>query len=152
MLYCRADNAAANDDIPMFHNLSSLKFYGLLWRECYAWDAVRLLLCCVPKLQTLAFESIDHPMFGSLVLTSYLEEPLDIPECLSSHLMTSHYKGFSGNEVKMELVRQILKAARVLKIIKIMAESHLSSKAKLCIHKELMKFSRSSRACQIAFD
>ena len=121
---------------------SSMVCFGVT-RECYAWDAVRLLLCCVPKLQTLAFESIDHPMFGSLVLTSYLEEPLDIPECLSSHLITCHYKG---------LVRQILKAERVLKIIKIMAESHLSSKAKLCIHKELMKFSRSSRACQIAFD
>jgi len=136
----------------MFYNLSSLKFYGLLWLERYAWDAVRLLLCYVPKLKTLAFESTDHPMFGSLVLTSYLEEPLDIPECLSSHLMTCHYKGISENEVKMELVRQILKAARVLKIMKIMAESHLSPKAKLCIRKELMKFSRSSQACQIAFD
>ena len=115
---------------------------------CLGCSATLALLCS----KTLTFESIDHPMFGSLVLTSYLEEPLDIPECLSSHLMTSHYKGFSGNEVKMELVRQILKAARVLKIIKIMAESHLSSKAKLCIRKELMKFSRSSRACQIAFD
>lgn len=127
MLYCRAesaDNAAANDDVPMFHYLSSFKFYGLLWCECYAWDAVRLLLCCVPKLQTLSFESIDHPMvpmFGSLVLTGYLEEPLDTQECLSSHLMTCHYKGFSGNEVKMELVRQILKAAGVLKIMKIRA-------------------------------
>ena len=48
---------------------------------------------------------------------------------------TCHYKGISENEVKMELVRQILKAARVLKIMKIMAESHLSPKAKLCIRK-----------------
>lgn len=124
---------------------------------CFGVSAVPGMQCdsCLVMFQSykhLPFESTDHPMFGSLVLTSYLEEPLDIPECLSSHLMTCHYKGISENEVTMELVRQILKEARALKIMKIMAESHLSPKARLCIRKELMKFSRSSQACQIAFD
>ena len=40
-------------------------------------------------------------------------KPLDVPECMSSHLTTIHYKGFS--EYEMELVEQILKEANVLK-------------------------------------
>jgi len=70
-----------------------------------------------------------------------LKEPTDVPECLSSQLKTCHFKGFSGCEVEMELLSQILKEAKVLKTMKITVESHLKSKEKLRIRKEL----RSSR-------
>ncbi|XP_065617898.1 F-box protein At4g22280 [Quercus suber] len=40
--------------IPMFHNLSSLMFYGELRPHWYAWDVVQLMLCQAPKLQILA--------------------------------------------------------------------------------------------------
>ena len=75
---------------------------------------------------------------------------LDVPECMSSHLTTIHYKGFS--EYEMELVEQILKEAKVLKTMKTTVESDLDSKLKLRIHKKIMKFPRASQNCQIAFD
>ena len=50
----------------------------------------------------------------------------------------------------MELVRQILKAVKVLKSMKITVNGYLDSK-KLCVCKELRKFQRSSQNCEIAF-
>ena len=70
---------------------------------------------------------------------------MDVPECLSSHLTTCHYKTLLGKNFEMEIVRKILKAARVLKTMNITVESHLSSKAKLRICQKLMKFRRSSK-------
>ena len=71
-------------------------------------------------------------------------------EYLSSHLTTRHYKGFDEKEEEMELVRQILKAVKVLKSMKITVNGYLDSK-KLCVCKELRKFQRSSQNCEIAF-
>ena len=81
-----------------------------------------------------------------------LEEPLNVPECMSSHLTTCLYKGFMGVENKMELIRQILKAARVLKTMKITSHSDLDQRNKHSVRKKLRKFQRSTRNCQIAFD
>ena len=97
-----------HEDGPTFYNLSSLKFFGGISSEWYAWDGVRLLLYRVPKLQILSFEKAH--LLGSNLRPKRVDEPLDVPECLSSHLTTCHYKGFDGKEEEMELVRQILKA------------------------------------------
>ncbi|KAK4564978.1 hypothetical protein RGQ29_006855 [Quercus rubra] len=137
-------------DVPMFHNLSSLKFYGDLWAMWSPWNAVKLLLCRAPKLQTLAFELNYRCCIHSFSVDFPLKKPLDVPECLSSHLTTCHYKGFSGHA--MELVEQILKESKVLKTMKITFNSDLDSKEKLRIHEEIMKFSRTSQTCQIVFD
>ncbi|XP_030970079.1 pentatricopeptide repeat-containing protein At2g38420, mitochondrial-like [Quercus lobata] len=56
-----------------------------------------------------------------------------------------------GVENKMELVRQILKAARVLKTMKITSHSDLDQRNKPSVRKKLRKFQRSTRNCQIAF-
>nr|POE61231.1 f-box/fbd/lrr-repeat protein [Quercus suber] len=82
----------------------------------------------------------------------HLKEEFYVPECLSSHLTTFFYKGFSGHGIEMELVRYVLKEAKVLKTMKITVESNLGSKVKHRIHKKLMNFQRSSRTCQIEFD
>ena len=134
----------------MFHNLSSLKFYGDLWAMWSPWNAVQLLLCRAPKLQTLAFELNYRCCIHSFSVDFPLKKPLDVPECLSSHLTTCHYKGFSGHAV--ELVEQILKESKVLKTMKITFNSDLDSKEKLRIHEEIMKFPRTSQTCQIVFD
>ncbi|KAL4606397.1 hypothetical protein ACB092_09G099600 [Castanea dentata] len=149
LILCHGSNHENN---PTFHNLSSLKFCGDIWHEWYAWQAVRLLLCRAPKLQTLVFErSFLH---GSNLdnLNPCLEEPLDVPECMSSHLTTCLYKGFMGVENEMELVMQILKAARVLKTMKITSHSDLDPRNKPSVRMKLRKFQRSSQNCQIAFD
>ncbi|KAL0017436.1 hypothetical protein SO802_004505 [Lithocarpus litseifolius] len=138
-----------HEDGPTFYNLSSLKFFGGISSEWYVWDAVRLLLYWAPKLQILSFEKAH--LLASNLRPKRLEEPLDVPECLSSHLTTCHYKGFDGKEEEMELVRQILKAAKVLKSMKTTVAGYLDSK-KLCVCKELRKFQRSSQNCEIAFD
>ena len=81
-----------------------------------------------------------------------LEEPLDVPECMLSHLTTCVYKGFGGYENEMELVRQILKAAKVLKIMKITVSSYPILENKPHFRKELSKFYRGSQNCQFVFD
>ena len=148
-ILCHGSN---HENSPTFRNLSSLKFCGDIWHEWYAWHAVRLLLCRAPELQTLVFEhsfllgsNLDNP-------NPCLEDPHDVPECMSSHVTTCLYKGFKGVENEMELVRQILKAARVLKTMKITSHSGLDPRNKPSVRKKLRKFQRSSRNCQIAFD
>ncbi|XP_050271682.1 F-box/FBD/LRR-repeat protein At4g00160-like isoform X5 [Quercus robur] len=142
------------DGIPMFHNLSSLMFYGELHPDWFAWDVVLLMLCQAPKLQILAFKlTLEDQSYRSDFKRHYhLKEEFYVPECLSSHLTTFYYKGFSGHGIEMELVRYVLKEAKVLKTMKITIESNLGSKAKHRIHKKLMNFRRSSRTCQIEFD
>nr|POF21634.1 putative fbd-associated f-box protein [Quercus suber] len=125
---------AFGDNVPMFHNLFSLKFNGCLYFE---WHAIRFLFGRAPKLQILAFESCPEHSYGQPTPDSSWEEPLDVPECLSSHLTTCHYKGFLGNKDEMQLVRQILKVARVLKTLKITVDGHLESEEKLCVRKAL---------------
>ena len=141
----------SNDDVPKFHNLSTLTFYGQLQPDWNAWHAIRLLLCRAPKLQTLAFR-LNHYADNGSIPDSCLEELMDVPECLSSHLTTCHYKEFSGLMDEMQLVRHILKAARVLKTMTINVGTHLSSEEKLRICNQLMKFPISSQTCQITFD
>ena len=151
---------ASDYNLPVFNNLTSLTFDGELWGDYYVWPAVQLLLCQAPKLQTLAFEMAftgelgDYDDYPS---ESCMKKPLNVPECLSSHLTICYYKGFSGHEVEMELVRQVLKKAKVLKTMKITIESHLDPKMKLWIHKKVRKLKKRSRkkrscTCQIEFD
>ncbi|KAL4606403.1 hypothetical protein ACB092_09G099900 [Castanea dentata] len=141
-----------HEDIPTFHNLSSLKFCGDIWFDWYAWHVVHLLLCQAPKLQILTFEHSILLGFNLYKPNPCMEEPLNVPECMPSHLTTCHYKGLRGTMTDMELIRKILEAARVLKTMKITLLSYLGSRRKLCIRKELRKFQRSSQNCQIAFD
>ena len=83
-----------------------------LWPIWVVWDAIQLLLCRAPELQTLNFE-LTHRCRAQCSGPDKRLKPLDVPECMSSHLTTIHYKGFS--EYEMELVEQILKEANVLK-------------------------------------
>ena len=123
-------NAYNDNDLPMFHNLSSLKINGnpWLWSKCYAWHAIYLLFSRATKLQVLVFELHPHCLRSCYAPKDRLEEPLDVPECLSSHLTTCHYKTLLGKNFEMEIVRKILKAARVLKTMNITVESQLLEK------------------------
>ena len=141
-------NASSHDDIPMFHNLNSLSLFGFHYFE---WRVVQVLLHRTPKLQVLVFDlSSDHT--SRFAIDGCLEKLQDVPECLSSHLTACHYRELSGNEIEMELVRQILKAARVLKTMGISVEDTLDSEVKLRVCEEISKYQRSSHSCQIAFD
>ncbi|XP_030954358.1 FBD-associated F-box protein At5g60610-like isoform X1 [Quercus lobata] len=146
---------ASNYNLPVFNNLTSLTFDGELSCSYYAWPAVQLLLCQAPKLQTLAFELTFTDEFGDYddySPESCMKKPLSAPECLSSHLTACYYKGFSGHEVEMELVTQVLEKAEVLKTMKITVESHLDPMRKLQIHEKVRKLQRRSCTCQIEFD
>ena len=120
-----------HEDIPSFHNLSSLKFCGDIWFDWYAWHVVHLLLCQAPKLQILTFEHSILLGFNLYKPNPCLEEPLNVPECMSSHLTMCHYKGLRGTTKDMELIRKILEAARVLKTMKITLLNYLGSKRRL---------------------
>ena len=144
------------DGLPMFNNLTSLTFDGNIWPNHYMWPAVQLLLCQAPKVQTLGFELTFQGDYNGYQpdhrLENCMEKTLYDPECLSSHLTTCYYKGFSGHEVEMELVTQVLEKAEVLKTMKITVESHLDPMRKLQIHEKVRKLQRRSCTCQIEFD
>ena len=76
---------------------------------------------------------------------------LDVPKCLLSHLSAFHFKGFKGFNDELELVREILKWARVLKKMTI-SSYPLDSEKKVCVLKELLMFPRQSVTCEIAFN
>ena len=76
---------------------------------------------------------------------------LDVPKCLLSHLSAFHFKGFEGFNDELELVREILKWARVLKKMTI-SSYPLDSENKFCVLKELLMFPRQSVTCEIAFN
>lgn len=141
--------ASNRDDIPMYHNLSSLSFSVFRFIK---WHAIQLLFHRAPKLQTLIVKPLQNNMRFVIRTDGYLKEPLTVPECLSSHLTTFHYNQFSGAEIEMEFVRQLLMAAGVLKTMRITVTSTLDSEVKLQVHEKLSEYQRSSQSCQIAFD
>ena len=144
------------DDLPVFNNLTSLTIGGCIKSCYYMWPAVQLLLCQAPKLQSLVFELTFLSGYDGYTpensLEYRLEKRLYVPDCLSSHLTTCYYKGFSGHEVEMELVRQVWKQANKLKTMKITFESRLDSEIKLCACKKLRKLQRRYPTCQFEFD
>ncbi len=76
---------------------------------------------------------------------------LDVPKCLLSRLSAFHFKGFKGFNDELELVREILQWARVLKKMTI-SSYPLDSEKKFCVLKELLMFPRQSVTCEIAFN
>ena len=133
--------ASNRDDIPMFHNLSSLSFSVFHFIE---WHAIQLLLHRAPKLQVLVLKPLQNYMQPSIRTDGYLKDPLTVPECLSSHLTTFHYNQFSGTEYEMEFVGDFLMAAGVLKTMRIAVKSTLDSEAKLQVHEKLSEYQSSS--------
>ncbi|XP_065617899.1 F-box/LRR-repeat protein At4g14103-like [Quercus suber] len=141
-------------DLPVFNNLTSLTIGGSIKTCSYMWPAVQLLLCQAPKLQTLVFE-LTLNVYNSYSPDNRLECRLGnwlSAQCLSSHLTACYYKGFSAHEVEMELVRQVLKEASILKTMKITFKSRLDSEIKLCARKKLRKLQRRYPTCQFEFD
>ena len=67
-------------------------------------------------------------------------------------ITTCHYEGFRGLNEEMKLVKQILKAASVLKTLTVVVDSHLGTKEKHHDLKRLREFPKSSQICKIAFD
>lgn len=68
---------AFGDNVPMFHNLFSLKFNGCLYFE---WHAILFLLGRAPKLQILAIELCPEHSYGQPTPDGSWEEPLDVLE------------------------------------------------------------------------
>ncbi|XP_075664523.1 putative FBD-associated F-box protein At5g56560 [Castanea sativa] len=120
---------ASNDDVPIFHNLSSLKLYSLYSPKRYTWHVGNY------------FTPIG-----------YLDEALRLPEYKSPYFTTCHYEGFRGLNEEMKLDKQILKAASVLKTLTIVVGSQLGTKEKHRDLKRLREFPKSSQICKIAFD
>ena len=113
-------------------------------------------ISCFLGLQSYKYLSLNCiPIVSGVVMhlkISWRSHWMSLNVCHHSHLTTCHYKTLLGKDFEMEIVRKILKAARVFKTMNITVESHLSSKAKLRICQKLMKFRRSSKTCQITFE
>ena len=73
-------HAFGYEALPMFHNLSYLRFFGCLYFE---WHAIRFLLVQIPRLQKLVFKSCPDYSYGKLTPDGSWKETLDVPECLS---------------------------------------------------------------------
>ena len=73
-------HASGYEALPMFHNLSYLRFFGCIYFE---WHAIRFLLGRTPKLQKLVFKSCLDYSYGKLTPNDSWKETLDVPESLS---------------------------------------------------------------------
>ena len=97
-------------------------------------------LCNLYLLGTPWKKFLEPSLHNGCPPDHHLEKTHYVPECLSSHLTTCYFKGFSGHEVEMELVQQVLKEAYMLKTMNITFESCLDSEIKLHARKKYESF------------
>jgi hypothetical protein len=134
-------------DPPMFYNLVSLSFH-----YCCKWHALPLVLEQTPNLEMLFFKRISCGFHKERSASGNIriDEPHAVPKCLSSQLTTFHFEGFGWAKDELEVVRYILKNARILKKLTI-TSSLPDSDVKLLLLKKLLRFPKCSSKCKIAF-
>ncbi|CAI9099215.1 OLC1v1036000C1 [Oldenlandia corymbosa var. corymbosa] len=104
--------------------------------------------CC--QLKVLV---IENGFFGSCFhyQKRYWRDPINVPRCLLYSLTEISYKGLEGTEDELAMLNFVLNHALVMKSVHIYS-SVLSEKENNNLLKELLEFSRVSRACKITFD
>ncbi|KAK4576678.1 hypothetical protein RGQ29_027286 [Quercus rubra] len=118
-----------------FQNLVKLKFKV---NGC-SWNVLRVLLQKAPNLETLVITKGNDFVESNL----YWKEPQYDPANLSS-LTSFYYRGFKGLNDEVELVKYVLKEARVLKTATFQVSSGESKESVL---DKLSMFPRCSTTC-----
>ncbi|XP_073119359.1 F-box/FBD/LRR-repeat protein At5g56420-like isoform X1 [Henckelia pumila] len=119
-----------------FHNLTKLKLEA-------DWHILTEFLKSAYKLESLTVKKVE----GKL---KCWREPKDLPECLLSSLKYVCICGFAGGEHELNMVRYILRHAKILKTIKIDSASP-DNDSKLNMLQRISYFPRGSKNCRLTF-
>ncbi|XP_073120157.1 F-box/FBD/LRR-repeat protein At4g26340-like [Henckelia pumila] len=119
-----------------FHNLTKLKLEA-------DWHILTEFLKSAHKLESLTVKKVE----GQL---KCWREPKDLPVCLLSSLKYVCICGFAGGEHELNMVRYILRHAKILKTIKIDSASP-DNDYKLNMLQRISYFPRGSKNCGLTF-
>ncbi|KAH7835873.1 hypothetical protein Vadar_030722 [Vaccinium darrowii] len=135
-----------NYQLPMFHNLTSLELDSAF---VLAWEAMLRLVERSPRLETLVFSN------GSWSPLDW-NPPQNVPKCSGSHLKVVEIFNFDPREEELKMVEYFLKNGEVLEKLIIHESSvgaviavEMANKAQVEGLKELLRFPRGSKVCQI---
>lgn len=109
------------------------------------WRLLTKLLQCADKLEVLTIREVDFKL-------QCWKAPEHIPVCLLSSIQTVSFFGFGGGDPESDMLRYILRHAKVLKIMKLYSRYHgtdIDSKFKVL--QQISRFPRGSDACEIDF-
>ncbi|KAK6145002.1 hypothetical protein DH2020_021822 [Rehmannia glutinosa] len=121
-----------------FHNLTKLEIAP-------DWRFISNFLENADKLEVLMIRTADEYL-------KYWMEPKQVPTCLLLHLGTVRIDQFVCTEPEFNMVRYILRNAKVLKRMEIYTESHgIDLKEKFVALKIISLFQRGSEACELVF-
>ncbi|MED6179721.1 hypothetical protein PIB30_003522 [Stylosanthes scabra] len=131
-------------DLPNFCNLIQLQL-GFEYLDIRV--LIGMLHNC-PKLQALKNYPLEKvPSYASYVWT----QPINIPNCIISHLNTVEYQGYRNTAVEHEFAAYILQRGLVLKTMTIHT-NFIRRRKKHKIWWVLYKIPRGSSMCRIKVD
>lgn len=122
--------------LPTFHNVTHLE---LDVNNQIGWKLLADILDRSPNLVSLYF-------WRGLLCCGGFQL---VPSCLLLRLKTVKFLAFEGKKYELELVKYLLKNARVLH--KLIIGTDMGKEDELKVSKKLLKFSRRSRKCKIVF-
>ncbi|KAL8032160.1 hypothetical protein ABFX02_13G077000 [Erythranthe guttata] len=96
------------------------------------------------NLQILVFWEVSED------IKSWIE-PQQVPKCLSSHLRTIRLVEIVGTKHEFEIVRYLLKNAKVLEMMEIVYPPFLESHEKIYVLEQISLLERRSEACELEF-
>ncbi|XP_059631951.1 F-box/LRR-repeat protein At4g14103-like [Cornus florida] len=138
-------NFAYDYTLPTFHNLTRLELTVDGWK---GWNLLPKLLASSPILEVLVFvEGLIHLFNFQLGIFRFNWSPPEhVPNCLLLHLKAIEIKNFEGVADELNLVKYLLKNAKVLKKMSI---NCTFSTEDVNIQKKLLRFPRGSTSCQL---
>ncbi|OVA16880.1 F-box domain [Macleaya cordata] len=139
----------ANDlliDLPTFNNLIHLGVTSQF--QCSADKALFNLLEMAPNLESLVFDKVFPPCQSIDNVGGVLNT---MTGCVFLHLKSVHFKEFSGSAREMDLATLFLKNAIDLQKMTIRSSVFLfeNLNMKVEVMKHILRFSRSSKSCEI---
>ncbi|KAL7087281.1 hypothetical protein ACP275_13G058500 [Erythranthe tilingii] len=96
------------------------------------------------NLEILIFTKCSHDSEG------WTEPPQQVPKCLLSHLRTIRLSYIGGEKYELEIIRYLLRNAKVLERMEIV-DADLCGNEKINMIQEISLFQRGSTTCQVAF-
>ncbi|EYU41154.1 hypothetical protein MIMGU_mgv1a022442mg, partial [Erythranthe guttata] len=81
----------------------------------------------------------------------WMEPPRQVPTCLVSHLKIIKIATIKGKKHEFEIIRYVLRNAKVLETMEIAHGSCIGFEKKFNMLQEISRFRRGSTACEVAF-
>ncbi|EYU41150.1 hypothetical protein MIMGU_mgv11b020301mg, partial [Erythranthe guttata] len=79
------------------------------------------------------------------------EPPQQVPTCVLSHLRIIKLVWICGNEQELEIIKYLLRNAKVLEMMEITYSQFLDSGKIVNMLTNISRFQRGSAACEVAF-